>query len=117
MIQLHTAGTPNGKKISIFLEEAGLPYRVHRVDLGKGEQHQPDFPAISPNNKIPAIVDRDAPPIRRHGDAAGRGPLPVPLARRHRREAGGPARYGHSQLTVPTLNRETESSHVLPNPV
>ena len=61
MIQLHTAGTPNGKKISIFLEEAGLPYSVHRVDIGKGEQFKPDFLTVSPNNKIPAIVDKDGP--------------------------------------------------------
>jgi GST-like protein len=47
--------------VSIFLEEAGLPYRVHTVDIGKGEQFAPDFLAISPNNKIPAIVDQDGP--------------------------------------------------------
>ena len=68
MIQLYTAGTPNGKKVSVYLEEAGLPYKVHRVDLGKGDQFKPDFLAISPNNKIPAIVDQDGP------DGA---PLPV----------------------------------------
>jgi len=61
MIQLYTAGTPNGKKVSIFLEETGLPYKVHRVDIGKGEQFKPEFLAISPNNKIPAIVDQDGP--------------------------------------------------------
>jgi GSH-dependent disulfide-bond oxidoreductase len=61
MIQLYTAGTPNGKKISIYLEEAALPYKVHRVDLGKQDQFKPDFLAISPNNKIPAIIDQDGP--------------------------------------------------------
>jgi len=61
MIQLYTAGTPNGKKISVYLEEIGLPYKVHRVDLGKGDQFKPEFLAISPNNKIPAIVDQDGP--------------------------------------------------------
>ncbi len=61
MIQLYTAGTPNGKKISIYLEEAALPYKVHRVDLGKQDQFKPEFLAISPNNKIPAIVDQDGP--------------------------------------------------------
>lgn len=57
MIELLTAPTPNGWKISIMLEECGLPYRVRWVDLGKGEQFAPDFLAISPNNRIPAIVD------------------------------------------------------------
>lgn len=60
MIELHTAGTPNGKKVSIFLEEAGLPYRVVKIDLGGG-QFAPEFLAISPNNKIPAIVDTEGP--------------------------------------------------------
>ena len=59
MIDLYTWSTPNGRKISIALEEMGLPYEVHPVDLGKAEQFAPAFLAISPNNKIPAIVDRD----------------------------------------------------------
>lgn len=53
--------TPNGQKISIMLEEIGEPYRVVYVDIGKGEQFDPAFLAISPNNKIPAIVDEDGP--------------------------------------------------------
>ena len=61
MIDLYTAPTPNGWKVSIMLEECGLPYRVHLIRLDKGEQFAPDFLAISPNNRIPAIVDR-APP-------------------------------------------------------
>ncbi len=61
MIDLYTWTTPNGRKVSIFLEESGLPYRVHPVDIGKGDQHEPAFLAISPNNKIPAIVDRGSP--------------------------------------------------------
>jgi GST-like protein len=60
MIDLYSDATPNGRKISIMLEEFGLPYTVHRVDIDKGEQFAPWFPRISPNNKIPAIVDRDA---------------------------------------------------------
>ena len=60
MIDLYYAPTPNGHKITFFLEEAQLPYRLIRVDISKGEQFQPSFLAISPNNKIPAIVD-DAP--------------------------------------------------------
>ena len=59
MIDLYTWSTPNGRKISIALEEMGLPYEVHAVNIGKDEQFEPGFLAISPNNKIPAIVDRD----------------------------------------------------------
>ena len=61
MIDLYTWRTPNGRKISIMLEETGRPYEVHPVNIGKDEQFAPDFLKISPNNKIPAIVDRDAP--------------------------------------------------------
>ena len=57
MIDLYTWPTPNGRKVSIALEELGLDYRVHAVNIGKDEQFAPDFLAISPNNKIPAIVD------------------------------------------------------------
>lgn len=58
MIDLYTWGTPNGRKVSILLEELGTPYVVHPVDIGKDEQFDPDFLRISPNNKIPAIHDR-----------------------------------------------------------
>lgn len=61
MIDLYTWVTPNGRKISIMLEEVGLPYEVHPVDLGKGDQFKAEFLALNPNNKIPAIVDRDGP--------------------------------------------------------
>lgn len=57
MIDLYYAPTPNGHKITLFLEEAGLPYRLHRIDISAGDQFKPEFLAISPNNKIPAIVD------------------------------------------------------------
>lgn len=60
-IELHSFDTPNGRKISVALEEMALPYEVHVVDITQGEQHAPDFLAISPNNKIPAIVDSDGP--------------------------------------------------------
>ena len=53
-IELHTWNTPNGRKISVALEEMGLPYKVFPVNIAKGEQMAPDFLAISPNNKIPA---------------------------------------------------------------
>lgn len=69
MIDLHFAATPNGWKITIMLEECGLPYRVMPVNLGAGAQFAPDFLAISPNNRIPAIVD--------HDPADGGGPLPA----------------------------------------
>ena len=59
MIELHTWSTPNGRKVSIMLEEVGLPYSVHPVNIGKNEQFNPAFLKISPNNRIPAIVDRD----------------------------------------------------------
>ncbi len=61
MIDLYTWRTPNGRKVSIMLEEVELPYAAHPIDIGKDEQFAPDFLAISPNNKIPAIVDRDGP--------------------------------------------------------
>ena len=59
MIDLYTWTTPNGRKISIALEEMGLPYTAHAVDISKDEQFEPEFLKISPNNRIPAIVDRD----------------------------------------------------------
>lgn len=61
MIDLYTWSTPNGRKVSIMLEELALPYKVHAIDIGKGDQFQPDFVAVSPNSKIPAIVDSDGP--------------------------------------------------------
>ncbi|NIR84645.1 MAG: glutathione S-transferase [Gammaproteobacteria bacterium] len=59
MIDLYTWTTPNGRKVSIMLEELGLAYKAIAVDIGKGEQFDPEFLRISPNNKIPAIVDHD----------------------------------------------------------
>jgi GSH-dependent disulfide-bond oxidoreductase len=59
MIDLYYWTTPNGHKITLFLEEAGLPYKIHPVNLSRGEQFKPEFLAISPNNRIPAIVDHD----------------------------------------------------------
>jgi GST-like protein len=61
MIDLYTWPTPNGHKIHIALEELGLPYNVHPVDIGEGDQFKPEFLKISPNNRIPAIVDQDGP--------------------------------------------------------
>jgi GSH-dependent disulfide-bond oxidoreductase len=61
MIQVYSWATPNGHKVHIMLEECGLPYRVHPVNIGTGDQFKPEFLAISPNNKIPAITDPDGP--------------------------------------------------------
>ena len=59
MIDLYTFTTPNGRKASIMLEEVGLPYNVHKIDITKNEQFTPEYIAINPNSKIPAIVDSD----------------------------------------------------------
>jgi GST-like protein len=59
VIDLYTWTTPNGRKVSIALEELGLPYEAHAIDIGKDEQFAPEFLKISPNNRIPAIVNRD----------------------------------------------------------
>jgi GST-like protein len=59
MIDLYYWTTPNGHKVSLFLEEAGLPYEVHPINIGQGEQFKPDFLKIAPNNRIPAIVDHN----------------------------------------------------------
>ena len=69
MIDLYYWTTPNGHKITIFLEEAGLPYAIKPVNISAGEQFSPEFLAISPNNRIPAIVDLDP--------ADNKGPLSV----------------------------------------
>ncbi len=61
MIDVYTWPTPNGHKVHIMLEECGLPYAVHAVDIAAGDQFRPEFLAISPNNRIPAIVDADGP--------------------------------------------------------
>jgi GST-like protein len=60
MIDLYTFTTPNGRKASVMLEEVNLPYNVHKIDISKGEQFTPEFVAINPNSKIPAIVDQEA---------------------------------------------------------
>jgi GST-like protein len=61
MIQLYTWGIPNGKKVSIMLEEIGLPYEVHAINIGQGDQFKAEYLAINPNNKIPSIIDPDGP--------------------------------------------------------
>jgi GST-like protein len=61
MIDVYSWATPNGHKVHIMLEECGLPYRVHPINIGAGDQFKPEFLKISPNNKIPAIIDSDGP--------------------------------------------------------
>src|SRR4030081_1700870 len=61
MIELYYWPTPNGHKITMFLEEAGLDYRIHRVDISAGDQFKPEFLAFSPNNRMPAIIDPTPP--------------------------------------------------------
>ncbi|MEJ2513804.1 MAG: glutathione S-transferase N-terminal domain-containing protein [Gammaproteobacteria bacterium] len=87
-IELYTAPTPNGRKISIALEEMDIPYQVHHVRLSAGDQRRPEFLAISPNGRIPAIVDRDA------GDLAlfESGAILVWLAEKSGRLLGGDQR-------------------------
>jgi GST-like protein len=97
MIDLYTAATPNGFKASIALEELGLPYTVRVVDLRQGEQLRPEFLRVSPNNKIPAIVDQDA------GDLAvfESGAILTYLAEKTGQllPKAGPARYAALQWT------------------
>src|SRR5690349_25072484 len=67
MIELYTWSTPNGRKVSVMLEECALAYNVHKINIGSGEQFDPDYVAINPNAKIPSIVDPEGPggePIR-----------------------------------------------------
>jgi GST-like protein len=83
MIELYTWATPNGRKISIALEELGLAYQVHPVDITRGDQHTPAFRRISPNGKIPAIVDTDSGRAMMES-----GAILLYLADRHRRFQG-----------------------------
>ncbi|MEP4379534.1 MAG: glutathione binding-like protein [Alphaproteobacteria bacterium] len=61
MIHLYSWATPNGEKLHIMMEELGIPYELHRLDIGKGEQFEPQFLKLSPNNKIPVLVDTEGP--------------------------------------------------------
>jgi GST-like protein len=61
MIKLYTWGTPNGKKVSIMLEEIGMSYEVYPINIGKNDQFKPEYLAINPNNKIPSIIDTEGP--------------------------------------------------------
>ena len=107
MIDLYFWPTPNGYKVSILLEELGLPYRVIPVHIGKGEQFDPAFLRISPNGKIPAIVDPGAPGGGARAGGAGRaaGPQPRQAAGRGlehpvRRAGGNAARVTAAQAQM-----------------
>ena len=93
VIDLYTWSTPNGRKISIALEELGLEYTVHAIDIGKNQQFDPAFLAISPNNKIPAIVDARQPAGR--DDGVGRDPA---LSRGEMRAAAGQRPLGDAAV-------------------
>ena len=92
MLDLYTWRTPNGRKVSIMLEELGVPYQVHTINIGAGEQFSPDFVAINPNSKIPALVDRTGTqPVTLFESGA----ILVYLAEKYQQflPASGPARY------------------------
>ncbi|RCX00663.1 MULTISPECIES: GSH-dependent disulfide bond oxidoreductase [Kosakonia] len=126
MIDLYFAPTPNGHKITLFLEEAELEYRLIRVDISKGDQFRPDFLTISPNNKIPAIVD--------HLPADGGAPLSIfesgaillYLAEKTGKLLSGELRERHLTLQwlfwqvgglVPMLGQNHHFNHFAPQPV
>ena len=85
MIELYYWTTPNGHKVTIFLEEVCVPYRIHPVNIGKGDQFKPNFLALSPNNRIPAILDT-APPTAAHRSASSVGRHPDVPRREDRRK-------------------------------
>ena len=98
MFEVYSWPTPNGHKIHIMLEECGLPYRIHPIDIGSGAQFDPDFLAISPNNKIPALRDADGPdgePISLFESAPSCSTWPARLglwpAREHAQQVRGAA--------------------------
>lgn len=126
MIDLFYAPTPNGQKITLFLEEAGLVWRLIRVDISKGEQFRPDFLAISPNNKIPAIIDRapvdGGPPISLFESGA----ILIYLAEKTGKLLSGELRERHTTLQWlfwqvsglgPMLGQNHHFNHFAPQPI
>ncbi|MEW5561520.1 GSH-dependent disulfide bond oxidoreductase [Enterobacter asburiae] len=126
MIDLYYAPTPNGHKITLFLEEAQLAYRIIRVDISKGDQFRPEFLSLSPNNKIPAIVD--------HVPADGGAPLSLfesgeillYLAEKSGKLLSGELRERHKTLQWlfwqvgglgPMLGQNHHFNHFAPQPV
>lgn len=126
MIDLYFAPTPNGQKIVLFLEEAGLAWRLIRVDISKGEQFRPEFLALSPNNKIPAIVDH----LPMDGGAPlalfESGEILLYLAEKCRKLLSGELRERHTTLQWlfwqvgglgPILGQNHHFNHFAPQPV
>ena len=104
MIDLYYWPTPNGHKISIFLEEAGLPYTIHPINIGKGEQFDPAFLKIAPNNRIPAIVDQA--PI-------GGGAPGIPLVMSGQRYSACACAHTHTRTHLCVGTRMQASIHTL----
>src|SRR6201982_90745 len=96
MIDLYYWPTPNGHKITMFLEEAELEYAIHPVDISAGDQFRPDFLAISPNNRMPAIIDT----VPADGGEARRASEPVPIL------------LSLAEKTAPSLPRDTRGRKI-----
>ncbi|CAH6659783.1 GSH-dependent disulfide bond oxidoreductase [Pseudocitrobacter vendiensis] len=126
MIDLYYAPTPNGHKITLFLEEAELPYRLIRVDINKGEQFKPQFLDISPNNKIPAIVDHQPEDGGAPFSLFESGAILLYLAEKSGQLLSGELRERHTTLQWlfwqvgglgPMLGQNHHFNHFAPQPV
>lgn len=126
MIDLYYAPTPNGHKITIFLEEADLPYRLIRVDINKGEQFKPQFLDVSPNNKIPAIVDHQPEDGGAPFSLFESGAILLYLAEKSGQLLSGELRERHTTLQWlfwqvgglgPMLGQNHHFNHFAPQPV
>ena len=126
MIDLYYAPTPNGHKITLFLEEAELPYRLIRVDINKGEQFKPQFLAISPNNKIPAIIDHQPEDGGAPFSLFESGAILLYLAEKSGKLLSGELRERHTTLQWlfwqvgglgPMLGQNHHFNHFAPQPV
>ncbi|MEB4674865.1 GSH-dependent disulfide bond oxidoreductase [Enterobacteriaceae bacterium G50] len=126
MIDLYYAPTPNGHKITLFLEEAELPYRLIRVDINKGEQFKPQFLDISPNNKIPAIVDHQPEDGGAPFSLFESGAILLYLAEKSGKLLSGELRERHTTLQWlfwqvgglgPMLGQNHHFNHFAPQPV
>ena len=126
MIDLYYAPTPNGHKITLFLEEVELPYRLIRVDINKGEQFKPQFLDISPNNKIPAIVDHQPEDGGAPFSLFESGAILLYLAEKSGQLLSGELRERHTTLQWlfwqvgglgPMLGQNHHFNHFAPQPV
>ncbi|WES66940.1 GSH-dependent disulfide bond oxidoreductase [Superficieibacter sp. HKU1] len=126
MIDLYYAPTPNGHKITLFLEEAGIDYQLLRVNISKGDQFRPDFLAISPNNKIPAIVDHSPDDGGEPLSLFESGEILLYLAEKSGQFLSGELRERHTTLQWlfwqvgglgPMLGQNHHFNHFAPQPV